>query len=134
VPATPFIACIDDEESVCEAIREMLMALDLNADGYSSAEEFLRSGRLDHTACLITDLSMHGMSGLQLMKHLAALGYKIPTIVVTGYANDKTRADAVRAGAIGFLPKPVSKQELLACIQLAMECHREATIDSAANP
>jgi FixJ family two-component response regulator len=120
VPVTSFIACVDDDESVGEAIREMLMALDLNAEAYSSAEEFLRSGRLDHTACLITDVSMHGMSGFQLMKHLSALGYKIPTVVVTAYANDKTRADAVRAGAIGFLPKPVSKQELLACIQLAM--------------
>jgi FixJ family two-component response regulator len=100
----------------------MLMALDLNAEAYSSAEEFLQSGRLEHTACLITDVSMHGMSGFQLMKHLAALGYKIPAIVVTAYANDRSRADAVRAGAIGFLPKPVSKQELLACIQLAMNC------------
>jgi FixJ family two-component response regulator len=122
VPVTPFIACVDDDESVGEAIKEMLMALDLNAEAYSSAEEFLRSGRLDQTACLITDVSMHGMSGFQLMKHLAALGYKIPTVVVTAYANKKTRANAVSAGAIGFLPKPVSKQELLACIQLAMNC------------
>ena len=117
---TPFIACVDDDDSVGEAIREMLMALDLNAEAYSSADAFLRSGQLDQTACLITDVTMRGMSGFQLMKRLAEIGYRIPTIVVTAYANEKTRAEAAGAGAVGFLPKPVAKKELLACIQSAL--------------
>jgi FixJ family two-component response regulator len=121
VPETPFIACVDDDESVGEAIREMFMALDLNAEAYSSAEEFLLSGQADRVACLITDVTMHGMSGIQLMKRLAALGYRIPTIVVTAYASERTRAEAVSAGAVGFLSKPVAMQELLACIELALK-------------
>jgi len=120
VPETPFIACVDDDESVGEAIREMLMALDLNADAYSSADSFLRSGKLDRTACLITDVKMQGMSGLDLMRRLAALGYAIPTIVVTSYANDRARKEANDAGAVCFLPKPVARQELLACVELAL--------------
>jgi FixJ family two-component response regulator len=121
VPETPFIACVDDDASVGEAIKEMLKALDLNAEAYSSAEEFLLSGQCDHTACLITDVSMHGMSGIRLMKRLTSLGYRIPTIVVTAYANERTRAEAVSAGAVGFLSKPVAKSELLACIELALQ-------------
>ena len=120
MPETPFIACVDDDESVGEAIREMLMALDLNADAYSSADSFLHSGKLDRTACLITDVTMHGMSGFDLMRRLAALGYRIPTIVVTGYANDRTRKEAIDTGAVCFLPKPVARQELLACIESAL--------------
>jgi FixJ family two-component response regulator len=120
VPETPFIACVDDDASVGEAIREMLKALDLDAEAYLSAESFLRSGKLDSTACLITDVTMHGMSGFDLMKRLAALGYSIPTIVVTGYANDRTRAEAINGGAVCLLPKPVAKHELLACLELAL--------------
>jgi FixJ family two-component response regulator len=120
VPEKPFIACVDDDESVGEAIREMLMALDLNAEAYSSAETFLQSGKLDRTACLITDVKMRGMSGFHLMRRLAALGYRIPTIVVTGYANDRIRKEAIEAGAMCLLPKPVARQEMLACIELAL--------------
>jgi FixJ family two-component response regulator len=120
VPETPFIACVDDDDSVGEAIKEMLMALDLNAEAYSSAESFLQSGRLDRTACLITDVKMHGMSGLDLMRRLAALGYRIPTIVVTSYANDRIRKEAIDAGAMCLLPKPVARQEMLACIESAL--------------
>ena len=132
VPETPFIACVDDDESVGEAIREMLKALDLDAEAYLSGESFLSSGKLDRTACLITDVSMHGMSGFDLMRRLAALGYSIPTIVVTGYANDRTRAEAISAGAVCFLSKPVAKQELLAWLELALNLSHGGT--SPKNP
>jgi FixJ family two-component response regulator len=117
---TQFIACVDDDESVGEALKEMLMALDFNAGAYSSAESFLQSGMLDRTACLITDVKMHGMSGFDLMRRLTALGCRIPTIVVTSYANDGIRKEAIDAGAVCLLAKPVAKQELLACIELAL--------------
>jgi FixJ family two-component response regulator len=120
VPETPFIACVDDDESVGEAIKEMLMALDLNAEAYSSAENFLQSGKLDRTTCLITDIKMHGMSGFDLMRRLAALGYRIPAIVVTGYASDRIRKEAKNAGAVCLLSKPVARQEMLACIETAL--------------
>ena len=96
------------------------MALDLNAEAYSSAESFLRSGNLERTACLITDVKMHGMSGFDLMRRLVAYGYKIPTIVVTSYANDRIRKEAIDAGAVCLLPKPVARREMLACIELAL--------------
>ena len=120
MPETPFIACVDDEASVGEAIKDMLMALGLNAATYSSAEEFLLSGQVEHTACLITDITMRGMSGFALMQRLAVLGHAIPTIVITGYANVRTRAEAKRAGVVCVFAKPVSKDELVACIQSAL--------------
>jgi FixJ family two-component response regulator len=120
-PKDPFIACVDDDDSVGEAIKEMLMALGLNAVAYSSAEEFLLGAQLNRTACLITDVTMRGMSGFQLMKRLTELGHRIPTIVVTGYAKEGTRAEALSAGAVAFLRKPVGKDELVAGIQLALK-------------
>jgi FixJ family two-component response regulator len=121
VPETPLIASVDDDESVCEAIKGLLEALGLNAEAYSSAEEFLLIGKLDRTACLITDVAMRGMSGFQLMERLAALGYRIPTIVVTGYAIERSRVEAFNAGAVCFLPKPVAMTELRICIRSALE-------------
>jgi FixJ family two-component response regulator len=127
VPETPFIACVDDDEAVGEAIKEMLMALDLNAEAYSSAESFLQSGKLDRTACLITDVKMQGMTGFDLMRRLAALGYRIPTIVVTGYADDRIRKEASNAGAVCLLSKPVARRKMLACIESALNRGRGAT-------
>jgi FixJ family two-component response regulator len=120
VPVTPLVAVVDDDESVCEAIKEFLVAFGLDAEAYSSAEEFLRGGSLEHTACLITDANMPGMSGFQLMEQLVTLRYRIPVIVVTGYANERSRAEAISAGAVCFLPKPVANKELLSCIQRAL--------------
>jgi FixJ family two-component response regulator len=124
MPETPFIACVDDEESVGEAIKDMLMALGMHAATYSSADEFLLSGQAEHTDCLITDITMRGMSGFALMQRLAALGHAIPTIVITGYANVRTRAEAKRAGVVCFFAKPVCKDELVACIQSALSRER----------
>jgi FixJ family two-component response regulator len=124
VSEMPFVAAVDDDEFVGEAIKELLLAIGLDAEAYSSAEEFLASGRLDRTACLITDVTMRGMSGFELMKQLAALGYRIPTIVVTGYPSAETLAEAVSAGAVGFLPKPVAKKELMVSVHLALNFGR----------
>jgi FixJ family two-component response regulator len=120
MPKTSIIACVDDDVSVTEAIKDMLMALDLNAMTYSSAEEFLLSGQAPHTACLITDVAMPGMSGFELMQRLASLGHAIPTIVIGGSVNARMRAEAARAGAVCFLAKPVPPDELLTCIQSAL--------------
>jgi FixJ family two-component response regulator len=127
VPETPFIACVDDDEAVGEAIKEMLMALDLNAEAYPSAENFLQSGKLDRTACLITDVKMPGMTGFDLLRRLAALGYRIPTIVVTGNADDRIRKEASNAGAVCLLSKPVARRKMLACIESALNRGHGAT-------
>ena len=89
------------------------------AEVFSSAEEFLRSERLNDTACLITDVRLPGMSGLQLQDHLSVSGSCIPIIVITAFPGDDRRALA--AGAICFLRKPVIKEDLLTCIRLALD-------------
>jgi FixJ family two-component response regulator len=127
LPKTSIIACVDDDVSVAEAIKDMLMAFDLTATTYSSAEEFLLSGHASHTACLITDVSMPGMSGFELMQRLTSLGHSIPTIVMGGSANARTRAEAARAGAVCFLAKPVPPDELLAAIESALSGGRGPT-------
>lgn len=123
MPSTPFIACVEDDPSVCEAIVRFLDALDLAAEAFSSAEDFLQSGRLEQVQCLITDVNLKGMSGLQLQDRLIASGHAIPTIVITGFPDDRVRQRALDAGAICFLPKPVATEALLGCIRFALSRH-----------
>jgi FixJ family two-component response regulator len=119
VPQTPLITIVDDDASVCEAVQGLVEASGFAAEAFSSAEEFLRSERLSDTACLITDVQLPGMSGLQLQNHLSVSGYRIPIIVITAFPGDDQRALA--AGAICFLRKPVIKEDLLAWIRLALD-------------
>ena len=116
---TPLIAIVEDDASVCEALQGLLEAFGFAAEVFSSAEEFLRSERLNDTACLITDVRLPGMSGLQLQDHLSVSGSCIPIIVITAFPGDDRRALA--AGAICFLRKPVIKEDLLTCIRLALD-------------
>ena len=115
---TPLIAIVDDDASVCEAIQGLVEAFGFTAEAFSSAEEFLQSERLNDTACLITDVQLPGMSGLQLQDHLSVLGLRIPIIIITAFPGDDRRALA--AGAICFLRKPVIKEDLLTCIRVAL--------------
>jgi FixJ family two-component response regulator len=119
VPETPLIAIVDDDASVCEAVQGLVEAFGFVAEAFSSAEEFLQFERLNDTACLIADVQLPGMSGLQLQSHLSASGYRIPIIVITAFPGDDRRALA--AGAICFLRKPVTKEDLLSCIRLALD-------------
>src|SRR5712692_9224710 len=119
VSQTPLIAIIDDDASVREALQGLLQAVGFTTEAFSSAEEFLQSERLDDTACLITDIQLRGMSGLQLQNHLSVSGSRIPIIVITAFPGDDRRALA--AGAICFLRKPVFKEDLLSCIRLALD-------------
>jgi FixJ family two-component response regulator len=119
VSQTPLIAIVDDDAAVCEAVQGLVEAFGFAAAAFSSAEEFLQSERLNDTACLITDVQMPGMSGLQLQNHLSVSGSRIPVIVITAFPDDDRRALA--AGAICFLRKPVIKDDLLRCIRLALD-------------
>jgi FixJ family two-component response regulator len=119
VARIPLIAIVDDDASVCEAIQGLVEASGFAAEAFSSAEEFLQSERLNDTACLITDVQLPGMSGLQLQNHLSVSGSRIPIIVITAFPGDDRRALA--AGAICFLLKPVIKEDLLSCIRLALD-------------
>jgi FixJ family two-component response regulator len=120
VSQRPLISCVDDDSSVCDAIKGFLRAFGFDAETYLSAEEFLQSGRLDATSCLITDVQLGGMSGLQLQDRLAESGYRIPVIVMTAFPDDGVHERAFSAGAVAFLSKPITKDDLLTCIRSAL--------------
>src|ERR1700730_4254215 len=106
VPQKPLIACVEDDVSAREALGGFLKAFGFTPEVFSSAEEFLQSDRLDEASCLITDVHLQGISGLQLQSRLAALGSCIPIIVITAFPDDGVRERALSAGAVGFLNKP----------------------------
>ena len=115
------IACVEDDASVREAIEGLLVVLGFTVEVFSSAEEFLQSGRIEDASCLITDVRLGGMSGIELQDCLAASGYRIPVIVVTAFPDDRTRTQALSAGAVSVLSKPIIKEELLTCIRSALK-------------
>ena len=117
---TPLIVCVDDDPSVAEAIKALLKACGFTAEAFLSAEEFLQFGRLEDTSCLITDVQLGGMSGLQLQNRLAESGYGIPIIFITAFPDEQIRERGLSAGAACFLTKPVTKEGLLTCIQAAL--------------
>ena len=120
VSEPPLIVCVDDDQAVCEAMLWLLKTLDFAAETFSSAEALLQSDRLDDTACLITDVQLGGMSGLQLQTRLIELGYHIPIIMITAFPDERIRNQALGAGAVCFLSKPVLKADLLNCIHSAL--------------
>jgi FixJ family two-component response regulator len=120
VPKKPLIACVEDDESARDALEGFLKAFGFALEIFSSAEEFLKSERLDEASCLITDLHLGGMSGLQLQSRLAASGSHIPVIVITAFPDDRVREQALSAGAVCFLSKPFDKDDLLTGIRTAL--------------
>ena len=114
------IVCVDDDPSVAEAMKGLLKACGFTAEAFLSAEEFLQFGRLKDTSCLITDVQLGGMSGLQLQNRLAESGYGIPIIFITAFPDEQIRERGLKAGATCFLSKPVTKEVLLTCIQVAL--------------
>jgi FixJ family two-component response regulator len=111
------IAIVDDDESVREATKGLMRSMGLAAEAFSSGEEFLRSPHLNRTTCLITDVNMPGMSGLDLYRHVSGPSKSIPTIMITAYPNDTVRARALEAGVLCYLVKPFSEDDLLDCIR-----------------
>ena len=119
---TPRVSIVDDDESVREAIRGLLRSLGVSADVFASAEEFLESDAAKNSACLILDVRMPGMSGLELQARLAAAGYKIPLIFITAHASDReARARALQAGAVDVLYKPFKEEVLLKHVYAALK-------------
>jgi FixJ family two-component response regulator len=119
----PVISIVDDNESVREATKVLIRSLGYEAATYASAEAFLESGRVDESSCLITDVQMPGMSGLDLQNQLNGQGHRLPVIFITAYPEPKTRARALQAGALGFLSKPFSENSLISCLERALSDH-----------
>ena len=114
------ISIVDDDESVREATKGLMMAIGYVAETFESAVDFLNSDGARHTSCLIVDMQMPGMTGLELYGRLVASGHPIPTIVVTAYPDDRIRARALKAGVICYLTKPFSEDDLVGCIRSAL--------------
>ena len=118
---TRLVAIVDDDDSMRNAIQDLLEAVGLPARGFVSAEEFLRSGKQQETACLITDIRMPGMSGLELQAQLNTERCRIPIIFITAHGDEKMRLQARRQGAVEFLAKPFDEETLLESVRVALE-------------
>jgi len=120
VPDNSKICVIDDDESVREALRSLLKSVGFEAEVFGSAEDFLSSGHLPGTSCLILDVRMPGMSGFELHEKLIDDEDGVPIIFISAHADEEARARALRSGAVDFLLKPFSDEALLHAIETAM--------------
>jgi FixJ family two-component response regulator len=118
------ISVVDDDASVRAATSKFLRSHGYTVQAYSSAEDFLRSGRLNDTSCVIADVQMPGLSGLELLTIMRAQGHGVPFILITAFPDEIIRVRALQAGAICFLPKPFAGPTLINCVGVALEGHR----------
>jgi len=123
------ISVVDDDDSVREAIESLLKSVGYGVELCASAEEFLNLGSRQETACLILDVQMPGMSGLELQCRLAAANRSIPIIFISAHSDENARARALAAGAIAFLQKPFSEAALLDAINACLAIRRGGTVD-----
>ena len=117
--STPLISIVDDDESQRESTMGLVRSLGYRAATFASAEEFLQSDSVDTTSCLITDVQMPGLSGIDLQQGLIARGVEMPTIFITAFPEEGTRLRALTAGAFGYLGKPFSEESLIKCLDKA---------------
>jgi FixJ family two-component response regulator len=122
--STPTVFVIDDDVSVRASIQGLLKAVGLRSESFGTAEEFLRDQQPDRPGCLVLDVSLPGVSGLELQGKLADAGVRIPIIFLTGYGDIPMTVKAIRSGAVEFLTKPFDDQALLNAIQVAFDRDR----------
>jgi len=115
------ISIVDDEKSVREATKSLVRSLGYQASTFASADDFLKSEQVHDTSCLISDVQMPGLSGIDLQDRLIARGHCIPVIFMTGYPDDNVRARAMKAGAVCFLNKPFSEDHFIECIKKGLK-------------
>jgi FixJ family two-component response regulator len=117
----PTIAIIDDDESIRTGLHFLVTSLGYDVYAFGSAADFLQSGQLDDVSCVISDVRMPFMSGIQLQAHLRSTGCKLPFIFITAIPEESIRRQAFNDGAIGFLNKPLDDEALIACLQKALQ-------------
>ena len=113
------VSVVDDDESVRESLPDLLREFGFAVQAFASAEEFLASPSFSRTTCLILDVRMPGMDGLELQRRLVATGWKVPIVFISAHADDQIRAQALQAGAFQFFDKPFSSTALLEAIAAA---------------
>ena len=121
MPGVPLIAIVDDDDSLRKSLDNLLRSVGFRTQSFSSAEAFLSSHHIPDTTCLILDVRMPGMSGLELQRQIAASNWHIPIIFITAHADDDARAQALAAGAVDFLYKPFREEELLNAIDAVLK-------------
>jgi FixJ family two-component response regulator len=120
MPKTFLVSVVEDDRFFCDSMRRLMKSLGHNVEAFSCAADFLASPRLVETACLIADVQMPAMTGIELYKHLIESGHAIPTILVTAYPDDDARARALKAGIICYLRKPIDEERLKRCLRAAL--------------
>jgi FixJ family two-component response regulator len=115
------ISIVDDDASVRDGIGNLVDSLGYNSATFTSAKHFLEAGMIAETTCLITDLQMPELNGLELQEALRAKGYRTPVIMITAFPNEKQRARALENGAVGFLTKPLDERLLIECLTTAIK-------------
>ena len=123
----PVISIIDDDASVRAATDNLLRSLGYTVYTFVSAEEFLRSAHFNDTSCVIADVQMPAMSGIDLQAQLLTQGHRVPFIFITAFPVETIRARALKAGAICFLTKPFDRRTLIKCLETALESHGGGT-------
>jgi FixJ family two-component response regulator len=126
----PLISIVDDDALARDGIRELVESLGYKAIAFESAEHFLESSALAETACLITDLQMPGLNGLELQEALRSRGYSTPVIVITAYPNERHRTRALENGAVGYLGKPFDDESLIECLSASSQARQESSDDA----
>ena len=121
MPRVPLIAIVDDDDALRTSLDNLIRSVGFRAHGFSSAEAFLRSDDARETACLMLDVRMPGMNGLELQRQMVAANWQIPIIFMTSHVDDEARARALDAGAVAFLYKPCREEDLLQAIDAALK-------------
>ena len=121
MPKASLVSIGEDDQYFRESMRRLMRSLGYNVEAFSSAADFLASPRLIETTCLIADVHMPAMTGVELYRHLIKAGCTIPTILVTAYPDDVDRARALNDGVVCYLRKPVDEQHLIRCLRAALE-------------
>jgi FixJ family two-component response regulator len=121
MPKESLISVVEDDQYFRESMRRLMRSLGYNVEAFSSAADFLASPRLIETTCLIADVHMPAMTGVELYRHLIEAGYTIPTILVTAYPEDDVRTRALNDGVVCYLRKPVDENHLIRCLRAALQ-------------
>ena len=121
MPRVSLISIVDDDDALRNSLDDLIRSIGFRTQGFPSAEAFLSSNQARDTACLILDVRMPGMNGLDLQRQIVATNWRIPIIFITSHADDHARARALKAGAVAFLYKPFREEELLNALDAALK-------------